>query len=307
MAKVEILMATYNGEKYVREQIDSILSQSFEDFHITVSDDYSTDSTYSILKSYEEMTPAKIKVIRPPNRFGNARDHFFYLLKIIDADYYFFSDQDDVWFGDKLVLFLDAFKEAESSYGNDFPLLVFSDQTPTDSQLNPLSESLMEYQKQNSNIKNYKELIFQNVVTGGAMALSRKLRDLSLLCTDTTKTIMHDHWIAIVAALFGKCIYLNCSTSYYRQHGGNEVGAKNVRQLGYIIRKISHLKKLKEKIQNDKKQAGLVYSTYEKKLTKEDSEFLLTYSKERSGVKFYFKNRKYFYGTFRFVGKMILG
>lgn len=307
MAKVEILMTTYNGEKYVREQIDSILSQSFEDFHITISDDYSPDSTYSILKSYEEKLPEKIKVIRPPHRFGNARDHFFYLLKAIDADYYFFSDQDDVWLKDKVSLFMNAFKEAESSYGKYFPLLVFSDQTPTDSQLNPLAESLMEYQKQNPNIRSYKELIFQNVVTGGAMALNKKLRDVSLLCTDTPKTLMHDHWIAIVAALFGKCIYLNKSTSFYRQHGRNEVGAKNVRQLGYIIRKVSHLRILKEKIQRDKKQAEVVYLTYGNKLAKEDNDFLLQYQKKWSGIKFYLKNRKYFYDVVRFLGWMILG
>lgn len=307
MAKVEILMATYNGEKYVREQIDSILLQSFDDFHVTISDDYSSDSTYSILKSYEEMTPAKIKVIRPPHRFGNARDHFFYLLKTIDADYYFFSDQDDVWFGNKLVLFLDAFREAESSYGKDFPLLVFSDQTPTDSQLNPLSESLMEYQKQNPNIKSYKELIFQNVVTGGAMALNRKLRDLSLLCNDTTKTIMHDHWIAIVAALFGKCNYLNSSTSYYRQHGGNEVGAKNVRQLRYIIRKMLHFRLLREKIQRDKMQAETIYYTYNKEISEGDKDFLLAYAKKRSGMNFYMRNKKYFNYKAKFLGEVFFG
>ena len=159
MGKVEILMTTYNGEAFVQEQIESILAQSFTDFHLTISDDHSSDNTYAILEHYHECFPDKISIVKAPCRFGNAKDHFFHMMDQCDADFVFFSDQDDVWFKDKLSLFLNEFNKSGDS--DDLPLLVFSDQIPTDSKLTPLSNSLMKYQKQNPYITNYRDLVFQ--------------------------------------------------------------------------------------------------------------------------------------------------
>ena len=298
-------MTTYNGEAFVRDQIDSILCQSFTDFHLTISDDHSSDSTYSILEEYARRYPDKISVRKSPSRFGNARDHFFYMMDQCDADYIFFCDQDDVWFKDKLSLFMKEFETADSS--PEVPLLVFSDQIPTDSQLQPLSDSLMRYQKQNPYIKSYRELIFQNVVTGGAMAINKALRDKSLECIDRKNILMHDHWIAIVASCFGKCLYIDKPTSYYRQHSGNEVGAKNVGSGGYIASKLASLKKVRASIVGKKLQANVFSKTYEMQLGKKEISFLQKFSRSHSGLMLYFNNRKVVHGIVRLLGLCLLG
>ena len=94
---VEILLAAYNGSKYIREQMDSILNQTDTRWHLTVSDDGSTDGTLSILDAYAAQFPEKISVYRSGIRFGNARDHFFHLMRRCTAPYILFSDEDDMW------------------------------------------------------------------------------------------------------------------------------------------------------------------------------------------------------------------
>lgn len=304
---VEILMAAYNGEKYVAQQIESILSQSYGNFNLLISDDFSTDSTFDILLDYERKHPDVICVTRAERRFGNARDHFFSLMKKSTADYLFFCDQDDVWFPSKVELFMDKMKGGENEFGKECSLVVFSDQIPTDSALNPICDSLMEYQKQNPGFASFHPLVFQNVVTGGAMAFNRAASDKALRCVDSTKACMHDYWVAEVAACFGKCLYVDQATSYYRQHSTNEVGASNVRSLKYIAHKLSHLGNVQKKMRQDKLQAATFADTYSSELSKADLDFLRRYGRNRSGFCYYFRNRKYINGFFRFWGRVILG
>ena len=101
-AYAEILMATYNGERFVRQQLDSLLAQDDDRWHLTVSDDGSTDSTPQILDEYAAAHPDKITRHISGKRFGNARDHFFHLMETCDAPYMLFSDQDDVWYPGKV-------------------------------------------------------------------------------------------------------------------------------------------------------------------------------------------------------------
>ena len=99
---VEILLAAYNGERFLREQLDSLLAQTWEQWHLTVSDDGSTDGTPAILDEYAARYPGRIRRVRHEGRFGNARDHFFWLMKECGASYMMFCDQDDVWHLDKV-------------------------------------------------------------------------------------------------------------------------------------------------------------------------------------------------------------
>ena len=102
--QVEILMATYNGSKYLSEQLDSIVKQSYTNWHLTISDDKSSDDTIDIIDTYISKYPNKIRRIGSGIHFGNARDHFFWLLKECDSDYVMLSDQDDVWLDNKIEL-----------------------------------------------------------------------------------------------------------------------------------------------------------------------------------------------------------
>lgn len=305
--KIEILLASYNGEAYIREQIDSILAQSDDRWHLTVSDDGSMDRTAEILDDYAWRYPEKISRVHSGKKFGNARDHFFWLIQQCQADYMMTCDQDDYWKPEKVCKMMEQMHNAENKYGKDIPILVFTDQTPTDAQLNPLAPSLMRYQNQFFEYFDYRSILMQNVVTGGAMCINRALADLAMKCMDPSRTIMHDWWVAAVAARFGKIIYIDEPLSDYRQHGTNSVGAKNVRSVAHILNKLSHIEAIQKTTSEKKTQARVFRDTYAFQLDKEDEAFLLPFVRSKSGPWFYWKNRDLIHGFFRLAGMMVLG
>ena len=304
---IEILLASYNGEAYIREQLDSILEQSDNRWHLTVSDDGSTDCTTKILDDYIGYYPEKISRIHSGKRFGNARDHFFWMIGQCKSNYIFTCDQDDRWHCKKVERLIEALQEAECRYGSEIPLLVFSDQTPTDGQRNPLAPSLMRYQNQFFGEFDYRSILMQNVVTGGAMGFNRALAELAMKCVDPAQTIMHDWWIAAVAARFGRVIYIDEPLSDYRQHGSNSVGAKNVHSAAHIANKAMHPAEIRKALLEKKVQACVFRQTYEKQLDRDDDQFLMQFAKRQSGPLFYWKNRKLIHGFFRLTGMMLLG
>ena len=303
----EILLATYNGEKYVGAQIDSILAQKDVRWHLTVSDDGSTDGTVAILEDYVRRYPDRIARHISGKRFGNARDHFFYLMKNCDAPYMLFCDQDDVWYEEKVGKTLAALEQAEEAHGKEEPVLAFTDQTPTDENLVPLAPSLMRYQQQYADEIDYRALMMQNVVTGGAAGINLALAKLAARCIDEKQTIMHDWWLGIVAARFGQMVYIDEPLSDYRQHGSNSVGAKDVRSIEHVMRKLKNLDTIRRTMAEKKRQAAVFMKTYEKELTEQDNAFLAPFVKARSGPLFYWKNRKLIHGFFRLAGMMVLG
>lgn len=304
---VEILLAAYNGERFLREQLDSLLAQTWEQWHLTVSDDGSTDGTPAILDGYAAQYPDRIRRVRHEGRFGNARDHFFWLMKECGASYMMFCDQDDVWHPDKVEKTMRALLEAEDEAGTDTPVLVFTDLTPVDEKLRPIASSLMKMQKQYTDVIDYRALLMQNIVTGCATGINRALAQLAGQCTDTSQVIMHDWWLGVVAARFGRVTYLDESTMLYRQHGGNSVGAKDVTGLSYIIRKLAHLPDLRATILHKKAQANVFLQTYISSLSSKDLAFLNGFVCERSGPGFYLRYRKCMHGLWRLLGAMVLG
>ena len=307
MDKIEVLMAVYNGSAYIREQIDSILNQTYENWHLTISDDGSTDGTDLIADEYAAKYPEQITRVYSGVRFGNARDHFMWLSENCTSRYMLYSDQDDVFNPEKMSRLMDAMQNAERQWGRDLPILVFSDQTVVDEKLNVIEPSLMRCQKQAFDSFDYHALLIQNVVTGGAMMVNRPLCSLAVQCRSRERIIMHDWWMAATAARFGKIIYLDEPLSLYRQHGGNSVGAKRVGSAGYIAGMMGNLRGVREMILRKKSQAGIFEETYTALLTAEDRQFLSRMKKSRSGIRFYLKNRGYIHGFFRFMGWVMLG
>ena len=307
MDKIEVLMAVYNGSAYIREQIDSILNQTYENWHLTISDDGSTDGTDLIADEYAAKYPEQITRVYSGVRFGNARDHFMWLSENCTSRYMLYSDQDDVFNPEKMSRLMDAMQKAERQWGRDLPILVFSDQTVVDEKLNVIEPSLMRCQKQAFDSFDYHALLIQNVVTGGAMMVNRPLCGLAVQCRSRERIIMHDWWMAATAARFGKIIYLDEPLSMYRQHGGNSVGAKRVGSAGYIAGMMGNLRGVREMILRKKSQAGVFEETYTALLTAEDRQFLSRMKQSRSGIRFYLKNRGYIHGFFRFMGWVMLG
>lgn len=303
----EILLCTYNGEKHIRAQIDSILAQKDTRWHLTVSDDGSTDSTPAILDEYAARYPHRIKRYVSGQRFGNARDHFFHLMERCDVPYMLFCDQDDVWYRDKLGKTLHMLLEIERIHGEDCPALAFSDQRPTDENLSPLAQSLMAYHGQYAEEIDYRAILMQNIVTGGAMGINAALAKMALRAKERERVIMHDWWLAAVAARFGEVQYIDEVLGDYRQHGSNSVGAKNVHGFAYITDKLAHLRAVRQTILGKKAQARLFYGTYRRWLDEEDEAFLRGFARSRSGVLFYLRHMTLIHGLFRRAGLMLLG
>ncbi len=221
---IDILLATYNGQAYLAEQIDSILAQSNQDWRLLIRDDRSGDNTINIIKDYVERYPDRIKLIEDNHGHLGASLNFQQLLKNSTAEYIMFSDQDDIWLPQKIELTLDLMKVTEKAYPGK-PILVHTDLKTVDSSLRTIAESTWEYQGIPPEIGNKPdEVVFQNMATGCTIMINRKAKTISLPIPK--EAIMHDWWIAINVAKQGKIVYVPDQLVLYRQHANNAVGAK---------------------------------------------------------------------------------
>ena len=130
---VAILMATYNGEKYLREQIDSLIAQTYRDWTLYIQDDGSKDATLDIIKEYSD---ERIVLVDVGLTRQGACMNFMSLLNMVESKYYMFCDQDDVWFVDKIEKELARMKMVEAEKGIETPIIVHTDRTHTDAELN---------------------------------------------------------------------------------------------------------------------------------------------------------------------------
>jgi len=233
MKKIEVLLSTYNGEKYLKEQLDSLQNQTYKDFEIIARDDGSCDKTLQILKSYD------IKIIESTKNLG-AKKSFSTLLEYAvensDSAYFMFCDQDDVWNYDKIEKTLEKMKELEIIHSSEIPLLIHTDLEVVDENLENISNSMWEYEHILPQYNSFSRLLIQNTITGCTMMINRKL---ALKCLNIpAEAIMHDWWIGLVASHFGKISYITIPTIKYRQHDKNTIGAKaknNVSTMKYIL------------------------------------------------------------------------
>jgi len=229
LERVDILLSTYNGQKYIKEQLDSIFDQSYKNFRVIVRDDGSSDATLAIVKSYD------VEILESNENLG-AKMSFATLLEYAlhssNSKYFMFADQDDVWHSDKIEKSVEAMKKLQKDTAKPLPLLVHSDLRVVDEKLNGIDNSFWHYSRIHPKYNQLNRLLMQNTVTGCTMLLNRELAHLALPIAP--KAIMHDWWIAMVASAFGKIAYINESTIEYRQHGGNEIGANSF-SLGYVV------------------------------------------------------------------------
>lgn len=236
MNRITVLLATYNGSKYIGQMIDSVLAQDYDDFHLILSDDGSKDDTARILEEYACAYPNKITHYRSGMRFGNAQDHFMHLLmQFHDAPYIMFCDQDDYWHPDKISKTLKKMQEVEAS---GKPAMVHTDLRVVDGNLNEMDASFMHFSKLQGDRLALHQLLVQNVVTGCTMMINKKLAEMACTHLPQGNILMHDWWLALIASAVGNTGYLDEATIDYRQHGGNVVGAKNTRSAAYILKKI---------------------------------------------------------------------
>lgn len=261
---IAILMATYNGEKYIEEQLDSILQQTYSDTVVFIHDDGSTDGTIDIVKKYTEKYPDRVKIVEGEPT-GGSKNNFLYLLNKVEADYYMFSDQDDVWLPHKIETLKSLIDEMEGEDGvnpSETPILVFGDMKVVDEKLDVINDSFIRYNRLDADNLSFNRLVVQNVVAGCTTLFNRALRDEGLKYKDRDKLRWHDWWLTLIAAGKGRIAFHNESLQLYRQHGDNSIGAekeigiKKKLKLLYWLITLSHVSETKFMISNFVNQAA---------------------------------------------------
>lgn len=219
MEKIDVLLASYNGEKYIREQIDSILNQTYKNIHLIISDDFSTDGTIKILKEYEKKDD-RITVYYQNENLGYVKN-FEFLLSKVSSEYYMFSDQDDVWYKDKIEASYTELKQKDVD-------LVFCNLEIVDENLNSKNINMFDHLKARKYLKKYKDyrLIYMDNIISGCTILTKKSFLKLILPLPSSKYLIFDYWISLVTILNGKFSYLEKPYIKYRQHGDNQIGIK---------------------------------------------------------------------------------
>ncbi|HFI0301539.1 TPA: glycosyltransferase family 2 protein [Streptococcus suis] len=218
--KVNILMSTYNGQQFLTEQIRSIQEQSYTDWTLFIRDDGSSDNTKEILKNFERQD-SRIHLIESDKSDNLGVIKSFHKLVNHDrADYYFFSDQDDVWLPNKLELSL---KEAQN-YPADLPLMVYMDLKVVNQDLEIMTESMVKSQSHHANTELVQELT-ENTVTGGVAMINHALAEM---WQETDDILMHDWYLALLASAFGNLVFIDQPGELYRQHSDNVLGARTL-------------------------------------------------------------------------------
>lgn len=224
MQLVSVAMATYNGEKYIRQQLDSILDQSYKNIEVIVVDDFSTDNTFKTLCDYAAKDE-RIKIFSNKINIGVVAT-FEKCLGLTTGDFIALCDQDDIFRKDKIELMVRAF---EMHPQRD---LVLSDLSLIDAENKEIAQSLWRYQNlKPEEGKPFRRLVYSNFATGCGMMISRRLLSF---CLPFAKNIhMHDWWIAVVSTTTnaGGIHLLTEKLTAYRQHGANVLGAKEAKSL----------------------------------------------------------------------------
>lgn len=277
--EVDILMATYHGEKYLETQIYSILNQSFQDFRLLICDDHSKDGTLRLLEKFSNEHPNKIVIIKSEKNLG-AKGNFSYLMQHAEADYIMFADQDDFWMEEKIEKTLNEMKLLENVHGRLMPLLVHSDLTVVDQDCAILDRSFWKYS--NLKVDSYHKLnrfLMQNVVTGCTMMINQNLIKLS--CPVPAESFMHDWWIALVASAFGKIGIVNEPTILYRQHSSNTLGAKKFGSINFLKEGFKKLwnndQQFQSQVLTRLNQAKILLTRYPDLLSFKDKELIHDY------------------------------
>ena len=231
-----ILLSTYNGEKFIKEQLESLINQTYKNIQIMIRDDGSKDKTLEFLKDFAK-DKKNIQIFFEEN-VGVIKSFFELIEKAKESDYYFFCDQDDFWEKEKVEEAIKKMKKKEKigKYIGYCSNLKLVDENLTFLGLN--------YKKKL--IPNLKNCFFENIVTGCTYACNKnlffKIRE-EIKRIDLSKIIMHDYFFCFINCLYGDLIYDENSYILYRQHSGNVVGSKK----NFFIKNIGRMKKINSK------------------------------------------------------------
>ena len=275
---ITVLLAAWNGEAYIEEQLDSILGQDgleLNDLRIVISDDGSTDRTREILEEYHAQFPEQI-LLRHRSTERKQKDladgipaaagNFFWLLSQAgESDYYMLSDQDDVWKPNKIEALMMEMMCQEVLNGADHPILVHSDMEVVDVNLKTIHPSFFQYQKCDPDRTGFSEILVENSVTGGAVMMNRAL--VKMLKERPQACFMHDWWIALAASCFGTISYVKEPLYLYRQHGHNTLGAKATGSVKDVAERLERSVQVEENYRKMAAQAHAFGAMYQDQMS----------------------------------------
>lgn len=259
MKKITVLMSTYNGEKYIREQLDSIFSQKDVDINLLIRDDGSTDSTLEILRSYQR-NHQNMDVIYDGENVKPCLSFLRLIKMAVETDYYALADQDDIWDDDKLCIAINMLE----TFPTNVPALYFSN-------LKIVDENDVYYRQSHEkpiDISNKYSCLVEPKATGCTVVYNQAL---AMFVHDRIPSTfsMHDTFLFTIAALCGNVIYDYNAHIDYRQHGSNSVGTylKNKPVKAYI-RQIHRL--FNRDLQPRYENATQIYTLYGKYFKEND-------------------------------------
>lgn len=244
--KIAILMATYNGEKYLTEQIDSIIRQSNQDWTLYIQDDGSSDNTINIINKFHDN---RIILVEVGLTHQGAGMNFMSLLNIVESEYYMFCDQDDVWFDNKIEIEYQRMIEEENKHSKTTPIIVHTSRTFTDANLNvrlenefnPKRHSEINVIKKIEKLKNPNILRIYTIVGGCTMMLNNAVKKIVFPYINVR---VHDSICAMAVANKGGVISTIIEpTMYYRLHTTNTCGVSSNRLLPKILHIFDSYKK----------------------------------------------------------------
>ena len=258
---VSVIVATYNGSKYIVKQLGSILAQSVQPGEIIICDDKSTDDTFLLLNTLAQKH-SNIRLFANPEQLGVV-ENFKKAAKLArKGNWLVFSDQDDIWLPHKLEKLIDGMQSIDDGVT---PALVFSDLTVINKNDEVISPSYWDMEKIRPERLNISRLLYGNVVTGCTMIINYAMAE-EFFSLDTDK-FLHDQWLALIAYTFGKVKFLRERLVLYRQHENNVMFSENYKpskisgrislELNYIFGKIKLLQQ-----QFELARAFLLYYNY---------------------------------------------
>tara|TARA_B100000989_G_C19497016_1_gene452497 strand:- start:321 stop:1151 length:831 start_codon:yes stop_codon:yes gene_type:complete len=230
--KIQILLATYNGEKFLHEQLDSIVSQEYKSWNLLIHDDGSNDNTIFILNEYKNIYPNKISLLNDQKIFSSASKNFFHLIehRSREANLYCLCDQDDIWHESKLKLIIERY----NSIDDKAPILIHSDLSLIDSSGKLLEKSHNKLINFKKNLITKDTSLYYNPIPGCAMSINSTLANK---ISYSKYMVMHDWWILLSAIYENTTIlYIKFPLVKYRQHSKNVLGYKKINIFILIIR-----------------------------------------------------------------------
>ena len=217
--KLCILLASYNGEKYISEQLDSIINQTYKNWELIIRDDGSKDETVTILNKYEKKDE-RIKILRDDKGNLGFLKNFEELLFNAKEEFVLFSDQDDFWLKNKLEKFVEKIRDLDEKVLSK-PLLIHCNSLVCDDMLEIIKEEFIDSKiakKTNSNI-----YFFEYIVQGSTSMVNKKMIKESL--PFLKNVTLHDRYFHLLSQFLGTRVFIDESLVKYRQHERNEIGA----------------------------------------------------------------------------------